>query len=114
MRDSGGRFVRGAYTFVVGTALALFLLIATGPAWAGGNNLNGGHPCPPAGNPTCGDPITIGSGNVFEEVTDYESPGPNKLALKRYYNSPLPGAFNLLAAFHTWRSNHDSFIYVAA
>jgi Domain of unknown function (DUF6531) len=94
------------------TALALFLLAAAGPARAGGNNPNGGKPCPPAGNPTCGDPITIGSGNVFEEATDYESAGPNKLTLKRYYNSPLPGTYNFFAAFYPWRTNYDSFIYL--
>ena len=94
------------------TALALFLLAAAGPARAGGNNPNGGKPCPPAGNPTCGDPITIGSGNVFEEATDYQSAGPNKLELKRYYNSPLPGTFNFFAAFYPWRTNYDSFIYI--
>jgi YD repeat-containing protein len=96
------------------TALALFLLAASGPARAGGNNPNGGKPCPPAGNPTCGDPITIGSGNVFEEATDYQSAGPNKLMLTRYYNSPIPGTFNFFAMFYPWRTNYDSFVYIPA
>jgi YD repeat-containing protein len=95
-------------------ALALCCAAAATPAWAGGGNPNGGHNCPPAGNPTCGDPITIASGNVFEEVTDYQSAGPNKLELKRYYNSPLPGTYNFLGAFYPWRTNYDSFMYLAS
>jgi hypothetical protein len=91
------------------TALALLLLVATGPAWAGGNGPQGGHPCPPQGNPTCGDPITIATGTLFHEVIDYETAGPNKLTLTRYFNTPTP--FNVLPAFWNWRSNYDSFLF---
>lgn len=34
-----------------------------------------------------GDPIDMGTGNVFAEFKDYETAGPNKLAFIRYYNS---------------------------
>ena len=33
------------------------------------------------------DPVDLATGNVFEEVTDYSSAGPDKLEFKRYYNS---------------------------
>jgi hypothetical protein len=33
------------------------------------------------GVPTCGEPINLSSGNVFDQVTDYETAGQNKLAI---------------------------------
>ena len=39
------------------------------------------------GAASCGEPIDLGSGNVFDQVTDYETAGQNKLSLIRYYNS---------------------------
>jgi RHS repeat-associated protein len=92
------------------TVIALVCALQTRSAHAGGGGLTAGKGCPPAGNPRCGDPITIGTGAVFSEVTDYETSGQNKLSLKRYYNSPVPGAFNFFASFNNWRSNYDSFI----
>src|SRR5579859_7475911 len=55
-------------------------------------------PPPPAkqlGNPPCnsgctsfaGNPINILTGNKYEVVTDYQSPGPDRLIFQRYYNS---------------------------
>ena len=35
----------------------------------------------------CGNPINIGTGNKYEQITDYETAGTNKLGLTRYYNS---------------------------
>ena len=40
-----------------------------------------------SGAGSCGEPIDLGSGNVFDQVTDYETAGQNKLSLIRYYNS---------------------------
>lgn len=37
--------------------------------------------------PTCGDPINITTGNVFETENDYTGAGPFPLKLVRYYNS---------------------------
>ena len=35
----------------------------------------------------CGEPITIAIGNLFEQFTDYQSGGHNKLAFTRFYDS---------------------------
>lgn len=57
-----------------------------------------------------GDPITVGSGNVFESVVDYETAGQNKLSFIRYYNSlPLPSSFASTLGLR-WRSNYDRFL----
>jgi YD repeat-containing protein len=110
MRDSDGRFARDAYTFVVGTALTLFCLItATSPAtaWQSVNDgKTAGDPCHPPGQSSCGDPINIGSGNVFEEVTDYQTAGPNKLSFTRYFNTRTPNNQSSLFLY-MWRSNFD-------
>jgi hypothetical protein len=39
------------------------------------------------GQPQTGDPITVGTGNVFEQAQDYTTTGPNPLSFTRYYNS---------------------------
>ena len=61
------------------------------------------------GKAWCGDPIDVGTGNVFEAVTDYETAGQNPLAFRRYYNSlvsasPSASATSLGAR---WRSGYD-------
>jgi RHS repeat-associated protein len=59
--------------------------------------------CPPC--PACGDPINVGTGSLFEQVTDYQTTGPNKLAFIRYYNSLSLGQNTSLG--RDWRSNYD-------
>jgi RHS repeat-associated protein len=61
---------------------------------------------------TCaaGDPISVGSGNVFEPVTDYQTAGQNKLSYIRYYNSlPVPNTFTSTLG-NQWRSNYDRYL----
>lgn len=56
---------------------------------------NNGKPCPP-----CGNPINAGTGNKYQEETDYIAAGTFPLTFKRHYNSHLrttdshPGLFN--------------------
>jgi len=57
---------------------------------------------PPCG---CGDPINIGTGNVFEQVIDYQTTGPNQLSFARSYNS-APGIFEFPLG-RNWRSSFD-------
>jgi RHS repeat-associated protein len=69
-----------------------------------------GKSCPNKGKPHCGDPIDIGSGNVFEQVTDYETAGQNKLSLIRYYNS-MASVDTLATVFGSnWRTNYDRYL----
>lgn len=94
------------------TLAALVVLVAaiTSAAYAGGSGPAGGHNCPPPGSPGCGDPVTVGTGSLFEEATDYTTGGQNRLTLTRYFNSVAP--VNDFTTFGNWRSNYDSFIYI--
>jgi len=62
-----------------------------------------------------GDPITTATGNVFEQVTDYETAGQNKLRFVRSYNSagimsnPNTGAHTLGV---NWRTIYDRYLTV--
>ena len=65
------------------------------------NQKNNGRACKVN---AAGNPITIGTGNKFEEVTDYRSAGPNVLHFTRYYNSHLTTIFSM---GRNWRHNFD-------
>lgn len=68
-------------------------------------------PCPLA---QCGDPIDIASGNMFEQVTDYETAGQNKLGFVRYYNSIATPDTLATALGRNWRSNYDRYLRVVS
>ena len=58
-----------------------------------------------------GDPIDLGSGNIYEQVTDYETAGQNTLSLIRYYNSmAMPDTFAV--AGRNWRTNFDRYLHI--
>ena len=47
-------------------------------------------PYPWANGPSCtaaGNPITLGRGNKYQRVVDFATPGPDRLAFVRHYNS---------------------------
>jgi RHS repeat-associated protein len=71
-----------------------------------------GNPSDEPGSCGCGDPISIGNGNLYEKVTDYQSAGANRLAFDRYYNSlgNLESFANTLGA--KWRSTYDRYIRI--
>jgi YD repeat-containing protein len=74
-------------------------------------------PCPngkagPSGGSSCGDPINIGTGNVFEEVTDYQTTGQNPLAFRRYYNSAGGGFAFASTLGPNWRTPYDRYIQI--
>jgi hypothetical protein len=64
------------------------------------------------GSPACGDPINIATGNVFEQVTDYETGGQNQMDFTRYYNSR--GNANVFgsALGLVWRSTYDRYLFI--
>ncbi len=74
-----------------------------------------GRPSKP-GQCSCNDPIDVGSGNVFEEVTDYTTAGQNRLQFTRYYNSRITyGATTLASTLGGgWRSNFDRYLQITA
>ncbi|MCC7155820.1 MAG: RHS repeat protein, partial [Bryobacterales bacterium] len=108
----------GTYTVVVASA-------DSGSNGAGSYLLTSSHAgtsvTPPAsdkslgpdcvGNVACGNPINITSGNKYQEVTDYETAGANKLRFTRYYNSlsDLNGSPSILGK--AWRSTFDRTLY---
>ena len=63
-----------------------------------------GTPHESTGYCTAGNPIGINNGNKFQEVTDFETVGPDVLAFKRYYNSMSRRTASLGV---NWRSNFD-------
>jgi hypothetical protein len=73
------------------TALGLY---AQAPVQIEGASKNVGEPCGVSGCAGVGadNSINVTSGNVFEEVTDYETAGQNKLSYTRYYNSLAIGS----------------------
>lgn len=64
------------------------------------------------GVPTCGEPINLSTGNVFDQVTDYETAGPNKLSLIRYYNSMAWPDTYATSMAHNWRTNYDRYLHI--
>jgi RHS repeat-associated protein len=59
-----------------------------------------------------GDPIDIGSGNMFEQVIDYSTVGANPLAFIRYYNSMATPNALATDLGRNWRSNYDRYLTV--
>ena len=58
-----------------------------------------------------GEPIDMYTGNVYEEVTDYTTAGPNRLSFTRYYNGSPPVFSNEPAMFISrWRHNYDRYL----
>jgi RHS repeat-associated protein len=60
----------------------------------------------------CGDPIDISTGNVFEQITDYQTSGANQLSFIRYYNSyspppPPPTGYYVQLNIPHWTTNYD-------
>jgi len=68
------------------------------------------------GQASTADPITIGTGNVFEHVTDYATAGQNPLSFTRYYNSLAstiyPNTFAVTLGVN-WRGTYDSYLHIA-
>lgn len=72
-----------------------------------------GNPSDISGCACVADPIALGTGNVFEEVDDYATAGPNPLTFKRYYNS-MAAPTLATALGQNWRSNYDRYLNVVS
>jgi len=72
--------------------------------------LSAEHP----GQTATGDPITIGTGNLFEQATDYATAGQNKLSLSRYYNSQGASVSTLATTLGgIWRHSYDRYLRIS-
>jgi RHS repeat-associated protein len=65
--------------------------------------------CQNSDQQSAGEPIGIGSGNVFEEFKDFETAGQNKLRFVRYYNSRIAFSGGLGMS---WRHNFDRYLII--
>lgn len=60
----------------------------------------------------CGDPISLGNGNLFESAVDYATYGQNTLGFTRFYNS-LSNSNTLASVLGgSWRSNFQRYLRV--
>ena len=91
--------------------------------WSNGNNAGNGNnswvnakalgaSCDLPGRVTCGNPVDIGTGNKYEQISDYETAGENKLSLIRYYNSLASSDTSAASLGHNWRTNYDHYLHI--
>ena len=73
-----------------------------------------GNPYDNSGGCSVGEPINVGTGNVYDEVMDYETAGANKLRFSRYYNSRVNAGAAVASLGRNWRSNYDRKIVIAS
>ena len=92
-------------------------IIVSGPQEPGSGKDLGDCGCNSPGQPQVGGPITIGTGNMFEEADDYQTTGANPLAFRRYYNSlantEYPTTFATTLGVN-WRSTFDRYLDIAS
>jgi YD repeat-containing protein len=69
-----------------------------------------GLACDTPGCVACGEPINVGTGNVFDEVTDYQTVGPNQLGFHRFYNSLAGSTTFAVRLGVNWRSTYDRYL----
>ncbi|HYL37952.1 MAG TPA: DUF6531 domain-containing protein, partial [Bryobacteraceae bacterium] len=113
----GSNAMNGDFISLAGNTIPTYYLACSGGSGGGpppasvadkalGNSSNNPGGC------DCGEPINIGSGNLFEQVLDYETVGGNQLSFRRYYNS-LPSSTTLASVLGTnWRSNYDRYLRI--
>jgi hypothetical protein len=70
--------------------------------------------CPICGDLPSGDPISVGTGNMFEQVADYQTSGPNPLSFTRYYNSMSASNTFATTLGTNWRSNYDRYLRIVS
>jgi RHS repeat-associated protein len=84
-----------------------------GAKTCGCNSTDGSATTTSLGAVSAGEPIDIGSGNVFYQLTDYTTVGLNPLSFRRSYNSMGGGTFTFAGTLgKNWRSNYDRYIQI--
>jgi RHS repeat-associated protein len=89
----------------------------SGGAGSGSITLTGLQPYKSSGKPgnapgasVAGEPISVGTGNMYEEVRDYSTAGANPLAFTRYYNSLSDANTQAQMLGRNWRSTYDRYL----
>jgi RHS repeat-associated protein/uncharacterized repeat protein (TIGR01451 family) len=80
------------------------------PKQCGACSASSGYP----GKTDCGDPIDIGSGNVYERVDDYSTLGANAMSFTRYYNSMASSGTFAYSLGRKWRSTFDRYLGISS
>ncbi len=71
----------------------------------------GGPDCQPV--PVfCGEPVNVATGNLYEEITDYETAGSNALQFVRYYNGLSAAGTSSGMLGRNWRSTYDRYLRI--
>ena len=70
--------------------------------------------CPLCGDLPSGDPIDVGTGNMFEQISDYQTSGANPLGFTRYYNSMGDAKTFATTLGTNWRSNYDRYLRIVS
>ena len=99
-----------AYTF------GKFIQSGAGPASRNGKLL-GQCNCSTPGEPAVGLPITVSTGNMVEQATDYQTAGQNPLNFTRHYNSQgntAPVTTHAVSLGANWRSSYDRYLNIAS
>lgn len=78
--------------------------------WTNAKSL--GIACGRPGAVACGEPIDIGSGNMFNQVDDYTTVGQNPLAFTRYYNSLATPDTYATSMGQNWRHTYDRYLHI--
>jgi len=71
-----------------------------------------GNPVNITGEPSVGEPINVATGNVYNDVIDYQTATSNPLKWERCYNSrgdafPIPGSMG-----SNWRTSYDRTLWI--
>jgi YD repeat-containing protein len=71
-----------------------------------------GIACARPGACAAGEPIDLGSGNMFSQITDYSTEGQNLLAFTRTYNSMAMPDTYAASMGRNWRHNYDRYLHI--
>jgi RHS repeat-associated protein len=95
----------GSTDFIVFDSITLGVSLVVNPAKSSGN------PSSKPGSCSCGDPVSVGTGNLFEQVNEYQTSGANVLGFTRYYNSLGTATFATTLGV-SWRATFDRYIRI--
>jgi hypothetical protein len=90
----------GSTNEIVFDSITLGVSLVVNPAKSSGNPSNKPGSC------SCGDPVSVGTGNLFEQVNEYQTSGANVLGFTRYYNSLSTATFATTLGVN-WRANRQ-------
>jgi YD repeat-containing protein len=103
-----------AYALTLPATYTAYGILFEPPSGLWINSKSLGAPCDNPGGVACGNPINIATGNKYEQVSDFETAGQNKLSFIRYYNSMAVADTYADELGPNWRSNYDRYLYLVS